>query len=337
VAERPSDPESRRSLSGMGLVADIAIPGAAEFAAAARQWFATLPGLLAPEEWEEVLREEKPLFRGKPQEEWPLFDDYQEPFTVWAEIIIAPRKWRGMRVWHRRATKRNLESLDDQLADRPVSAQLSMFRVDANGIELPGGLGIRGEAALALADDQVPVGRLTVGDTMTWRPGARPVDAGELCARQAGLARAWAGRADVISLFGGEEVGRGGETALADSLSPKLNWWEAALRWDLQGYSWITFCSAGVAERLGGAAALGASGAFYRVDEMPGGGVLLQATERAADYGIKQARKVFDVLAPVLPEGLPEKPANWSSDLPWLVIPEDSAWRSAAGPGAQRP
>jgi hypothetical protein len=238
-----------------------------------------------------------------------------------------------MRIWHRRATKRNLEWLDDQLADRPVSARLRMFRVDANGIKLPGVLAIQGEAALGVTDDQVPVGRLTVGDTLTWRPG--PVDAEELTARQAGLALAWAARADVMSLFCGEEAGRG-ETALAASLAPKLNWWEAALRWDLPGYSWITFCPAGVAERLGGAAALGASGAFYRVDEMPGGGVLLQATGRAADYGIKQASKVFDVLASVLPEGLPEKPASWPQDMPWLVIPEDTAWRSAAGPGAQR-
>lgn len=288
MAEDVPDPEARPPLSQMGLVAVIAIPGAAEFAAAARQWFATLPGLLAPEEWDEVLREEKPLFRGKPQVEWPLFDDYQEPFTVWAEIIIAPLKWRGMRIWHRRATKRNLEWLDDQLADRPVSARLNMFRVDANGIELPGVLAVQGEAALGVTDDQVPVGRLTVRDTLTWRPG--PVDAQELCARQAGLARTWAARADVMSLFCGEEAGRG-ETALAASLAPKLNWFEAALRWDLPGYSWITFCPAGVAERLGGAAALGASGAFYRVDEMPGGGVLLQATERAADYGIKQAAR----------------------------------------------
>jgi len=67
---------------------------------------------------------------------------------------------------------------------------------------------------------------------------------------------------------------------------------------------------------------------------MPGAGVLLHATERAADHVIKQARKVFDVLAPVLPEGQPRKPASWPSDLPWLVIPEDSAWRSAAGHGA---
>jgi hypothetical protein len=79
MAEDVPDPEARPPLSQMGLVAVIAIPGAAEFAAAARQWFATLPGLLAPEEWDEVLREEKPLFRGKPQVEWPLFEDYQEP------------------------------------------------------------------------------------------------------------------------------------------------------------------------------------------------------------------------------------------------------------------
>src|SRR5262249_36329212 len=156
------------------------------------------------------------------QAEWPLFDDYQEPFTVWAEIIIAPQKWRGMRIWHRRANKRNLEWLDDQLADRPVSARLNMFRVDANGIMLPGRVATRGEAALTVADEvQVPVGRLTVGDTITWRPGPRPVDAEELSARLAGLARAWAARAEVMGLFGGEEVSAIGETALAASLVPK--------------------------------------------------------------------------------------------------------------------
>jgi hypothetical protein len=63
------------------------------------------------------------------------------------------------------------------------------------------------------------------------------------------------------------------------------------------------------------------------VDETGDGSVLLQATEHAADYGITEARKAFEVLAPALPAGMPERPANWPADLPWLVIPENPARR----------
>jgi hypothetical protein len=317
--------QDRRQVRSLGLEVAVSIPGAADFVSVARRWFAEVPRLLAPAEWEAVLRADKPPFRGTPLAEWPLFDDFQEPFMVWAQIIVAPLKWRGMRIWQRRATARNLAWLDEVLADRPVSVTLSVFRVDRNGIQLPGGLSLSAEAALGVGDVQVPVGQLVVGDSFHWRPGGRPADAGELCARQAGLAREWAGCPGVINLFGGEEIAAMGGSALAYSLPPTLNWWEVALRCDMPGYSWISLCPAGAVARLGGAAALEASGAFHKVEKMPGGAVLLQVTERPADYGLCQARKVFDVLAPVLPEGMPEKPANWAEGLPWLVIPEDAA------------
>lgn len=47
--------------------------------------------------------------------------------------------------------------------------------------------------------------------------------------------------------------------------------------------------------------------------------VLLQATERLGDYDLAAAGKVFEVLAPVLPDGLPEKPEEWPQDVPWLL------------------
>lgn len=311
-------------MSGVGLAITLSIPDADEFASAARMWFRDVPALLAPAQWEQILREDRPPFRGRPQAEWPLYDDWREPFMLWAEITVAPLKWRGMRVWQRRATASNLRWLEEALADRPVSAGLSIFQVDANGIMLPGGVGITAEAALSVGDQQVPVARLLAGESRGWLPEG-PAGRDELCGRQARLASAWASRADVTSLFGGEEVHAVGESALSYSLTPKLNWWEAVQRWDLPGYSWLTLCPVGVPERLGGAGALEASGAFWRVDELPGGAVLLRATERAADYGLGQARKIYDVLAPALPEGLPCKPPEWPQDLPWLVVPEDAA------------
>jgi hypothetical protein len=78
-------------------------------------------------------------------------------------------------------------------------------------------------------------------------------------------------------------------------------------------------------QRLGGAATLAASEAFWRADELPTSGVLVQATERLGEYDLDAARRVFEVLAPVLPAGLPKEPVGWPEEVPWLVIPEDAA------------
>ncbi len=327
MVEQPQS--DARRLSGLGWLADVSIPRAEDFAAAAREWFAEVPGAVAPDEWEEVLREAKPPFRGKPQAVWPDYD-YQEPFMLWADIVLAPAKWRGMRVWQRRVNGRNLSWLADELAARPVSATVRMFRVDAEGMELPGGLAIEAEAALDAADTEIPVARLSYGETLSWRPGwpAGSGDGDAVAGRVADLARRWAGRPGVIAMFAGEDVNSGGP-ALERSLFPARPWWDVARSGHLEGYAWLTLCPAGLAGRVGGAAGLAATGAFSSVQELPGGAVLAQATERAGEYGMEQARAVFCALAPVLPAGLPEQPANWPDGVPWLVVPEDAAaWRA---------
>ena len=69
----------------------------------------------------------------------------------------------------------------------------------------------------------------------------------------------------------------------------------------LRGYSWLTMMPAPLVLRVGGAAGLRASGAFVAVEELPNGGVLLQATQRFRDFGDAEATRVFEVLRPVLP------------------------------------
>lgn len=73
----------------------------------------------------------------------------------------------------------------------------------------------------------------------------------------------------------------------------------------LRGYSWITVCAPELAARLGGVAALAASGAFTEVTELPQGQVFLRATPSIEDYHGDAVRRVFEVLAPVLLTGRP--------------------------------
>jgi hypothetical protein len=79
-------------------------------------------------------------------------------------------------------------------------------------------------------------------------------------------------------------------------------WWDSAgqARERLRGYSWLTMVPAPLVSRLGGAARLRATGAFAAVAELPGGAVLLRATEHFRDYRDAEAQRVFAVLRPVL-------------------------------------
>jgi hypothetical protein len=79
---------------------------------------------------------------------------------------------------------------------------------------------------------------------------------------------------------------------------------DASRQW-LRGYEWLTVCPAQLVQQLGGIEALRGSGAFAEITPLTHGGALLQATASPRDYGKHQARAVFDVLAPVLPPGVP--------------------------------
>jgi uncharacterized protein YndB with AHSA1/START domain len=121
----------------------------------------------------------------------------------------------------------------------------------------------------------------------------------------------------------------------------------------LRGYSWLTICPPEAASVLGGAAGLAGTGAFHEVAELPSGAVWLQATQRFDEYEEVAATRVFRVVAPVLPGGLPDpgpaeeqrfrlawRDADWyrPGRRPGQVPPLDWAGTLAeeAGPGAGR-
>ncbi|MBM2620354.1 hypothetical protein JIG36_33070 [Actinoplanes sp. LDG1-06] len=76
-------------------------------------------------------------------------------------------------------------------------------------------------------------------------------------------------------------------------------------RRQLRGYAWLTVVPSSLVPQVGGAAGLRSSGAFWAVEELPGGAVLLRATEHFGDYRDAEAARVLDVLRPVLPSDTP--------------------------------
>jgi hypothetical protein len=74
----------------------------------------------------------------------------------------------------------------------------------------------------------------------------------------------------------------------------------------LRNYGWLTVLGDDMAERVGGADRLRASGAFVEVEPLSAGGWWLLATKTWDEYGQEQADRLFELLAPVLPPGKPQ-------------------------------
>jgi hypothetical protein len=92
----------------------------------------------------------------------------------------------------------------------------------------------------------------------------------------------------------------------------------------VRDYGWLTVLAEELGERLGGLPALRASGAFAAVERLAAGGFWLLATPTWDEFGWPEAQRVFEVLTPVLPPGVPqttqerfmvvgEEPQRWTS------------------------
>lgn len=92
----------------------------------------------------------------------------------------------------------------------------------------------------------------------------------------------------------------------------------------LRGYSWLTICSEGVADVLGGAAALRASGAFNEIIDL-NGPIWMVATSQYRAYDQEAAKRVFAAVAKALPAGMPTDPSGWSDRTKYKIVVEDAA------------
>lgn len=95
--------------------------------------------------------------------------------------------------------------------------------------------------------------------------------------------------------------------------------WVPEARSILPTYDWTTVISKQLAVTLGGVEALRQSGVFHRVAEVAGGSVWLQATERLDEFDQEHGYRLFEVLAPVLPPRLLERPELEEYAIPYAA------------------
>ncbi|MFD7965916.1 hypothetical protein ACFV5J_34515 [Streptomyces zaomyceticus] len=242
---------------------------------------------------------------------------YGEPGELWGSLWTTSmtrgkRTLRG-RVW----SPKEWVSFQRNLEDRPLDVTLKLARLGKDGYPESPWLTITAERDVE-APDWV---RLTADRS------AEEFFAPE---RSSEVQRQWtkflhrqlseAGRTCLFGCLTDDVDTTTQRTALEASLGLFQDETVTELDTTLRGYSWITVCSPGVADRLGGAGALRASEAFAIVIELADGGLVLQATDDMRTYTPDRIARVFQQLRPVLPPG---EPVGGLSDMtPRLVFEE---------------
>jgi hypothetical protein len=283
---------------------------------AAYVWFDTLTRALAPAERAE-LAGLPAATRINPLAERPQ----GEPGKLYG-LIEVDRSIDGgyPRTERRHLSDEGLEWLRGELADLPEKVTVWIGRFTENGF-LGGRLmfakawPLRDNPGWLVLDAQVPADQFT-------DPGSGRAEQ----QRWLGAIRQAADRLNPS--FGQIDYWRDkGNTALercSKGLARNAQLAIPQTRERLRGYSWLTIASQELAEKLGGAAALAATGAFAEVEPLAEGGLWLLATEDFADYGMKAAEAVFHAVAPALPPGMPRQRDNYGEPPTFVVIADPS-------------
>ncbi|MBV9794257.1 MAG: hypothetical protein JO016_09985 [Actinobacteria bacterium] len=294
-------------------------PGSrANFARQARDWLTGARARLFPE-LDRALTTAGPSADAPDDEETP----WGPPGGVWARLLIRqqPQAVGGLSLpFSQRAWRRTLDGID---RDHPFQIRLEMTPLG------PGGQPAGAEPAVLSVQRSQHDPR--------WARFAAQAPPG-----LAPWPRAWADFLREQAVATGADYGHVTDDATSSGTALE----RAVLgvsadppgiprsREVLRGYSWVTIVAAPLAARLGGAAALAASGAFAEVSPLPGGSgtggsgaggpVLLRATAELDDYRGPAVRRVFGVLAPVLLRGRPDPEAVSGSPVR-LVLDADAS------------
>jgi hypothetical protein len=281
----------------------------ATFARLARDWLTGSRSRLFPE-LDRVLSTAGPSAEA-PEDDAP----WGRPGGVWARLLVRqqPQAVGGVSTpYSQRAWRRTLDGLE---RSHPFLVRLEMTPLGPDGHPVaaePAVLSVQRsqhDPRWARFEAQAPAdlaGRPGAAD-LAGRPGAAAADGPlalmDFLREQAVAVGADYGHVSDDATSSGTALERAVLGAAAEP--PGI----PRCREVLRGYSWVTIVARPLVARLGGAAALAASGCFSEVSPLPGGPVLLRATARLDDYRGPAVRRVFGMLAPVLLPGRPDPEA----------------------------
>jgi hypothetical protein len=269
----------------------VEIPSTEEFAAASREWLTATMSEVFPALYEGL--------QARPVSKWPVHPargPWGQPGHVRGVLTIArntPVDWRDS-LYSQRSWSRFLARLEE----RPFRAGVMASALDDQGFPVH-----RGEAYVDVARGQ---------SEPTWTVfsfAADAEDTGWPESRQVQdrLAEFVKGQAARIGACAGsmtDDMESGAQTALEVAMHRGIRPRGDDLREVLRGYSWVTIVAPALADRLGGAGSLAASGAFYEVSPLPNGSLWLRATPAINEFTGDRIRRVFEALAPVLMAGI---------------------------------
>jgi hypothetical protein len=284
---------------------------------AAYVWFDTMTRALVPNERAELAglpaaTRLNPLSAGPHGEPGDLFGLIEVDRSINGGYSTTER---------RHLSDEGLAWLRDELADLPKKATVVMGRLDDEG---------------NLGNEVFHASAWPLLDTPGWLVlDAQVLAAGQFTDPDTGRAeqRRWLGAlrqaADRLNpSFGQIDYWRDkGKTALercSTGLARKSQLAIPQTRQRLRGYSWLTIVSQEVADKLGGAAELAATGAFAEVEPLAEGGLWLLATEDFTEYGMTSAEAVFRAVARALPPGPLRKRDNFGEPPTFVVIADPS-------------
>lgn len=296
-----------------------ATPGA-DLGELARAWFTELPGRVAPEYWERLLRAvplDKDLLKVEMPPPWETQTPSGEPF---ASVTVAARPWRGLRTTV--FSPSHLDTVCKRVADtrkRPIYVGLGLGAIDTDGVPIAGG-----DLSIELHTSEDDPALATFSCFVdTSRPGHRTFDDAATFDRAVSYLHDLCQAHDLDFAGIGDSAYRRHRTFLDAGLRRDTDESIRKARERLRGYAWATVVPHELADRLGGAEALAPTGAFSQVEPLPHGGLWLRATDDINDWDTEAVRRVFTALVPVLPPGRPELSEPHAYD--WQLVEEDPA------------
>jgi hypothetical protein len=271
----------------------IEVASAGEFATVARGWLAGTMAEVFPE-LHEGLRT-RPVVRSQPRPKADLDLPWGQPGHVLGTLTTYrkhPAFGGREALYSDRAWQRMLDGLDSY----PLAVRVAVNDLDFRGFPVHQGQSGVTVARDAYSPDWVSLTFSAMAEDTGW-PGSA-----ETQARWAEFVKATAARAGAVAGSMTDDIGPGQSAPQRATFNLAAG--IADTRDALRGYSWITIVASGIAAQLGGAQALQASGAFHEVSILPNGSLWLRATPSIDEFSGDKVRRVFEVLAPVLPEGM---------------------------------